>query len=235
MAGDGPQQLQQRRGGIEVTAVRAEVHSRQRAFLEPGRSDTPNLGHDPLLGHALRQSPGARNDAVGAGFRAAGLDAQGECRAAGETGLNRRATTAFSVAEPLRARQSEIADLVDEARLVGIADHANDVGQLANLFGTPRRVAAGHDDSRGGVGASHAPDGLSRPLIGGGGHRAGVHDDEISLLGGDGDRPGRLQLFLEAERVRLVHTAAEGDDGILHKACRSVIDVMITGSGYFAI
>ena len=63
------------------------------------------------------------------------------------------------------------------------------LGSCPNLFGTPGRVAAGHDDSRGGIGASHAPDGLSRPLIGGGRHRAGVHDDEISLLGGTAIAP----------------------------------------------
>ena len=95
------------------------------------------------------------------------------------------------------------------------------MGSAAKFFGTAGRVAACDDDLRVGIRAREPSNGLPRPLVGAGGHRTGVHDDDVGLSGGPGRAP-RPQLLLETERVGLVDAAAERDDGVLDR-CFAVI------------
>src|SRR6185503_1760265 len=90
------------------------------------------------------------------------------------------------------------------------------------IAGSPRGIAAGHDDARGGIVACHAPDRLSRALIGRGGHRAGVDDHEIGLGRRRARRAERPQLAFDLERVGLIDAAPAGDDRVLHEPSRAL-------------
>ena len=57
-----------------------------------------------------------------------------------------------------------------------------DPHEMANIFGTARRVTPGHDDLRGRIDATHPANRLPGGLIRARGHRAGVHDDKIGVL-----------------------------------------------------
>ncbi len=79
-----------------------------------------------------------------------------------------------------------------------------------------RCVTAGHDNSRAGILSRDTPDRLSRALIGGRRYRTGVNDHDIGTVDVRRNPTSRQQLLLDLQRIGLVHTTAEGDDGVLH-------------------
>ena len=97
------------------------------------------------------------------------------------------AARAVAVAEPERGRQ-QIAR-IKSSTSVSLSSFAHDARRRPaaqqHRLAQRRRVAAGHDDSRGGIVARDAADRLARALIGGRRDRTGVHDDD------DRHRPGR--------------------------------------------
>jgi hypothetical protein len=112
--------------------------------------------------------------------------------------------------------RGEAPDVANEIQLLRVADDAQDVGQRGDFGLASGRVTAGRDDPRARILARDAADRLPRPLIGRSRDRTRVHDDEIGVAGRYVDAAGRAQILLDAERVRLIHAAAECDDGVLH-------------------
>ena len=145
------QQLDSDDGGVEVAAVRAEVHAGQRDLLEAGRRDALDLAQHVVERHASRPPARRRDDAVGARLGAAGLHAQRERRAAGDARLDRRAAAAVAVAEPLGGRQTSgvaaTAVEIDSSRgLSSFGTTRTTFGKRGDFVRPPRRVAAGDDD-----------------------------------------------------------------------------------------
>ena len=72
-------------------------------------------------------------------------------------------------------------DQFGDLRLMRIAYHPFDAGHCGQFVGRALRVAAGHQDTRGGILAMHAADGLAHVVIGRPSDRAGVEDHQIGL------------------------------------------------------
>src|SRR5688572_8206751 len=147
------------------------------------------------------------DDAVAASLLAAGLHTKRE-RGAARDPWNQR----LSARTVTQMTPDPITDFV----LLVVRHDERDVRQGGQLIRTTRRVTAGHDNLHAGIGADDAADGLTRALIRARGHRAGVDDHQIRLLGGRALAAPRAQVALDGEGIRLVHAAAEGDERILH-------------------
>src|SRR5688572_13225637 len=88
------QQVEQRDRRVEIAAEGSQVDSREDDLLEPGRGHALDLGDQRWDRRAARRAARRRDDAVRAGFLAAGLGPNGECGAAGDAGLDRSAARA---------------------------------------------------------------------------------------------------------------------------------------------
>ena len=168
--------------------------------------------------HAPARAARRRNDAVGAALLAAGLHAQRERRPPGDARARSRRRTARRRRRTVRpsARPASANASSTRRSLSSLRTTRTTFGSAATSSGAARRVAAGHDDLRGGIVARDAADRLPGALIGGRGHRAGVDDDHVRVGRRRVDPAARAQVLFDAQRVRLVHAAAEGDDGVLH-------------------
>ena len=189
------------------------MNAGQRDFLEAGRRDPRHLTPHVVDWDAPRQSSGRWDDAVRARLGAAGLDAQREGGPSGDAGLYRGATRAVSLRPWLKR---DTAENLDEPGLVVVDDGVRDVRKLPDLVRSASGVTPGDDDLRVRIAARNPADGLPRALIGGRRHGASVHDHHVGRLRRHRLRPGGEQLLFEAERVGLIHTAAEGDHRIFH-------------------
>jgi hypothetical protein len=89
--------------------------------------------------------------------------------------------------------------VLEKPILLPIRHDSNDVGQLCEIPRLPGGVAAGHDDAGGRIVASDAADRLAGALIGGGRHRAGVHDHQVSAGWSRLDRAAAPQVLLDAQ------------------------------------
>jgi hypothetical protein len=90
------------------------------------------------------------------------------------------------------------------------------VRDVLKLVGTAGGVTTCDDNPGVGIDARDSTHGLARALIGAGRHRTGIDDHDVGVLRHISSGPGSEQLLLEPERIRLVHAAAKGDDGVLH-------------------
>jgi len=89
-------------------------------------------------------------------------------------------------------------DELGDLGLMRIADNPGDAGERGELFGGALGVAAGDDDAGGGVCGVKLSDGVAGLRVGGGGDRAGVHDNEVSGRGfGCGGATAIEQLALD--------------------------------------
>ena len=95
-----------RRGLRQVPAVRTEMDSGNDDFPVPRGDDLLDLCSHLRERTRRTRSSCARNDAVAAAFLATRLHAQGEGRATGDTGLERRAARAVAFAESRRRREA---------------------------------------------------------------------------------------------------------------------------------
>lgn len=104
---------------------------------------------------------------------------------------------------------------------MGISDYLCDARQSGNFLGCPLGIAAGHDDLAARTFSVDAPDGGASILIGGGGHRTCIEDDNLSFLEGGCSRPTAVrELALYSGAVRLGRSTAK----ILYvKSCHSHI------------
>jgi hypothetical protein len=91
-----------------------------------------------------------------------------------------------------------------------------DVRKRPDFIRPARGIAAGDDDAGVRVVARDATDRLTRALVGGRGHRTTVDDHEVRSIRRRRNGAAGAQLFLDGERIGLVHATAEGDDGVLH-------------------
>ncbi len=208
------EEIQQRCAVIQIPPVRPEMHAGHRNLPIAGAAHAVDLVQHVLQRTTASYSASRRNDAVGADLIAAGLHAERECRPARQSRRNLRAAAALAVAEPLGRAQ---ADFPREVVFSFVGDDLHDARKAGDLVGTPRRVAAGDDDSGVGVFTRDLSDDLPRALIGCARDRTRIYDDEIGVV-----RPrcagtsGGNQLLLNLEGVRLVHAATERDNGIFH-------------------
>ena len=150
------------------------MNARERDFLEPGASNAFDLIDHRRDWHAPAWAPRRRNDAVAAALLTPCLDPESERSPA--TGSRRDRRTTRTIARP-ESFGRRFPHLVDEAILLRIGHDPEHVRQMGDGGGLARRVAAGDDDTRGGIVARDATDRLARALIGGGGDRTGIHDD----------------------------------------------------------
>ena len=142
-------------------------------------------------------------------------------------------TVAVAGGRCLLGRSEDLRYTRGEIKLVVVADHREHVRQRGQVAGTSGRVAAGRDDANRRVVARDAADRLPRTLVRARGHRTGVDDDEIGALRRCAHAAGGAQILLDAKRVRLVHPAAEGDDGVVHVEVRGArFEVRVPGAGY---
>ena len=140
----------------------------------------------------------------------AGLHPQGERGAPGDPGLERRTARPFTLAEPHAGWQLAVAlEQPNQIELLVVPDDAKDAWKRRDVLLTACRVTTGDDDSGGGVLTGDATNRLTRALVGRGGDRAGVDDDQIRGARRRALATPPAQIFLEAERVRLIHPAAE--------------------------
>jgi len=93
--------------------------------------------------------------------------------------------------------------------LVGIADHGGDAREGGDLFGGALGVASGDDNFGQRVLALHATNGGPRVLIGGGGNRTRIQDDEIGACRGRAVEPASLELTFESSAIGLRGPASE--------------------------
>src|SRR5439155_8682030 len=165
---EAAEQIDQADRRDQVASVRSEMHARQRDFFETGGDDAIDLRLDGLDTEAARAAARGWDDAVGARFGAAGLDAQRERSAAGDPRSNARAAAPIAIAKPLgrrhcrgrdwsalglglskvrpweaRPRESE----PNYARLLVVRHDARDVCQFRNFVGAACRITAGDDDA----------------------------------------------------------------------------------------
>ena len=214
------QQIDERAARLEVPPEGAEVHAGEGDLLESGRGDPRDLADHVVDRHAAARAARGRDDAVGARLFASGLHAQRERRAPGDPGLDRGSARTVAVLRVRVARRGCVAEqILDQTVLRIVAHDADHVGQRRDVPVAARRVAAGHDHADSGVVSCDAADRLAGALIGGGGHRARVDDDEIRAGGRRVEAAARAKLLLDAQRVRLIDAAPERDDGVLH-SCR---------------
>src|SRR5712672_3278024 len=93
---------------------------------------------------------------------------------------------------------------------VGIADDPGDAGECGKFFGGALGVAAGDNETDGGVGGMKLSNGVARLGIGGSRDGAGVEDDDVSGGGrGGGGAATVKQLALEGGAIGLSGAAAE--------------------------
>jgi len=190
------------------------VHAGQRNLLEPSGGDPLHLRENFGNRQTARQSPRRRDDAIRAGFRAAGLDAQCEGRPACDAWLDSATAAPVTVAETLGGRKLGL----DQPGLSVVRNDANDVRQRRDIRRLTRRVAAGDNDPSMRIGAGDPADGLPRALIGRRRDRAGIDDDKVRVFRRCGSSSSPEKRLFEAKRVSLVDPASEGDDGVLHNA-----------------
>ncbi len=148
----------------------------------------------------------------------ASLHAQGERGAAGHS-RSECATrpVAIAIAHGRRMRHGiSERDRREQVVLEPVGDDVSHVRKLTQVTGTSGCVAPGHHDLNVGVAARNSPHRLTRALIGCRGDGAGIHNDEIGLLGRSAHGTSRSQGALDAQRVGLVYTTAKGNDGVLH-------------------
>ena len=124
--------------------------------LKPAAATRSTSPQHVLERHAARPPARRRNDAVGARLGAAGLHAQRERGATGDTRLDRGAAAAVAVAEALGGRR-EGRDARSRARLESAAACRRSArprttfGKRADFVRAPRGVAAGDDDAAPGL------------------------------------------------------------------------------------
>ena len=157
------------------------MNAGERDFLEPGRAGDRSHFLDHVSdGDAAARATGRRNDAVAAALLTAGLHPQSERGAAGDAGRDRRTARPVAIAEPHAGRQLALAlEQPNEIELLVVRHDAEDASAAARRPPRTRRVTAGDDDAGGGIVAGDATDRLPRALVGRGGDRAGIHDDQI--------------------------------------------------------
>ena len=127
------------------------MHSGERDLFEPCGGDALNFTEERIDRGAARAPARDRDDAVSAGLRAPGLDAQRERRASRDAGLDRGATAPIAVAEALGRRQGRLTDTTKNLKqpwFVVVVNHADDAGKLADIVGAPRRITPRDDDAR---------------------------------------------------------------------------------------
>src|ERR1035441_3899421 len=91
-----------------------------------------------------------------------------------------------------------------------VSDDQTDTGQRRNLLGCALSVAAGDQDSGGGIFAMNAADGSPRILIGRCGDGAGIQDNDFGLDGGRGAlQSAGQQLALDGGAIGLGRAASE--------------------------
>jgi hypothetical protein len=170
---------------------------------------------------ASSRPTGLRNDAVTASFVAAGLDAQRQCGPAGDAWFECAPARSISGPEPVCGRERDvIGDNCRERLLAIVGNDAHDVGQRPDFIGAPCRVATSHDHAGSRIVTRNAPDRLARSLVGRGGHRAAVHDHEVSFMHGRDNAAAGAKVVLDDQRIGLVDATTEGNHGVLHSGIR---------------
>ena len=109
--------------------------------------------------------------------------------------------------------------------LVRIADDERDAGKRGEVFGRALGIAAGGDNSRGGVFAMDRANRATRLRIGCGGDRASVHHDDVGRRSDGRDmEAARAQLTLDGGGVGLRGAATElFDEKCGHKDRRTAV------------
>ena len=162
---------------------------------------------------AAARAPGRWDDAVRTRLVAACLNAQGECSTAGQTGSDRRAARAVTIAKPFGRGQA------DGRRQIVLAIVRHDLdraGKSRDIVGTPSGIAPRHDNAGVRIFPRDFPHDLTCRLIGGTRDRAGIDDDDVGVLGGGDSSAARDELLLDVKGIGLIDPAAKGDDGVLH-------------------
>ena len=201
------EQLVKRRARYEIPAVGTEMNTGDRNFLESGGHRSCHSIDHTFNRNAAPASPRRRNDAVAAALLAARLNSQRERGSAGDTRLDRCAAWSGPPAKTLGCRQ-----FAGQQLFVVIVNDAYDVRKSGHFVRPPRGITTCHDDARGGVVAGDTADRLSRALIGRSGDRARIDDDDVRLRRRRVRASRGSQLFLDAQRIRLIDSAAEGHD-----------------------
>ena len=201
------------------------MHAGKGDLLESRGGYTLDLAQHVVWQHAARHPSRRRDDAVRARLSASGLNAQCERRSPGDPGFNGRTAAAVPVAETV-CRRKGMAQKGNQPRLVVVQHHAHDVGKRSHFAGSTRCVTTGDDDARVGIVPRDPPDRLARTLVGCRGDGTGVDDDQIRCFRRDRHCARRAKILLEAERVRLIHAAAEGDDGVFHLVASSQLTAL---------
>ncbi len=207
------------------------MHTRDGNLFETCANHAIDLVHHRLERPTASRATSCRNDAVRAGFVAASLNTQCVGRATSQAGLDDRPARALSRAESVGGRNLGfgIRDSGFVARhnaqnkrshilFLLIRNDADDARESGEILRLACCVTAGHDNSRAGILSRDTPDRLSRALIGGRRHRTGVDDHDIGAVDVGRDPTSCQQLFLNLQRIGLVHPTAEGDDGVLHES-----------------
>ena len=214
-----PDEMRERGAVAQIAPVRSEMHASNRNFAVPGSDGESNVTNHVEERPGTAGAACAGDDAVAARLIASSLNAEYQRRPPGDPRLQRQPARTLSPVEPLRRRPLACGvERGDERVLRVVAHDPHDVGKRADFLGPARRVAAGYNHFHARVVAGNPPDRLSRALIGTRCDRTGVDDNKVGVIGRRIDGATATKLLFDDEGVRLVHTAAERDDGVLHTA-----------------
>ena len=209
--------------GRQVAAVRAQMNPGQRDFLEACGGHARDLAEHPLDRQAAAGAARRRDDAVAAPLFAAGLHPQRERRPACDAGSigKPQAPCASAKPSPWARRRSGT-----NPRRSGLSSFPT----TRTTPGAPRLrppasgVTTRGDDLRRRVLARDAPNRLPCSLIGGRRHRTVLTTTRSASRRRDRVRHRGAQIFLDPQRVRLIHTAAECHDRVPHSSHESCHD-----------
>jgi hypothetical protein len=175
-----------------------------------------HLGDDLVGAHRSAAAAGVGDDAVAAEGVAAVLDLDEGAAALGEGGERQDGGlfSAADVGDLGRRRRFPFFEKVEQVALLLVAKHQGNTGDCEQGLRVDLGVAAGHHHPAAVVEAARPADEVARLGVGGGGHRAGVDDDQVgSRLEGDHPVSGCLQALLHGRRLELVGLAAQCCDG----------------------
>jgi hypothetical protein len=156
---------------------------------------------------------GRWNDAERTRLVAPGLDSKRERGALGQAGAYLGSARAFAIAKALCRRET---NLVRERFFAIVGNDLDDSWKGGELPSGARGVATCDDDAGGGTIARDLSNDLPRALIGRASHRTRIHDDQVGLRDRSRNAARGHQLLFDGERIRVIHAAPEGDDGVLH-------------------